>query len=123
MAIRIRSGIFVDAMMEDNYFYFGYLSRASWEYDVAVAISANDLHMFINTNKVILPTDQPQYNFGILVNAEDRDGNEIYTTMAYIEGKLRKLVIYPSQYKKMVDIGENINKLRESDFVESLISL
>jgi hypothetical protein len=33
------------------------------------------------------------------------------------------LVIYPSQYKKIVDIGESINKLRESDFVESLISL
>ena len=123
MTTRIRSGIFVDAMIEDNYFYFGYLSRASWEYDVAVAISANDLHMFIKGNKVILATDQPQYNFGILVNAEDRDGNEIYTTMAYIDGKLRKLVIYPSQYKKMVDIGESINKLRESDFVESLISL
>jgi hypothetical protein len=70
-----------------------------------------------------MPTDQPQYNFGILVNAEDRDGNEIYTTMAYIEGKLRRLVIYPSQYKKMVDIGQNINKLRESEFVDSLISL
>lgn len=123
MTIRIRSGIFVDAEMEGNYFFFGYLSRASWDYDVAVAISANDLHMFIKGNKVILATDQPQYNFGILINAEDRDGNEIYTTMAYIEGKLRKLVIYPSQYKKMVDIGENINKLRESDFVESLISL
>jgi hypothetical protein len=123
MTIRIRSGIFVDAMMEDNYFYFGYLSRASWEYDVAVAISANDLHMFIKGNKVILASDQPQYNFGILVNAEDRDGNEIYTTMAYIEGKIRKLVIYPSQYKKMVDIGQSINKLRESDFVDSLISL
>ena len=123
MTIRIRSGIFVDAMMEDNYFYFGYLSRASWEYDVAVAISHNDLQMFIKGNKVILSTDQPQYNFGILVNAEDRDSNEIYTTMAYIEGKLRKLVIYPSQYKKMVDIGESINKLRESDFVDSLISL
>ena len=109
--------------MEDNYFYFGYLSRASWEYDVAVAISHNDLQMFIKGNKVILSTDQPQYNFGILVNAEDRDSNEIYTTMAYIEGKLRKLVIYPSQYKKMVDIGESINKLRESDFVDSLISL
>ena len=123
MTIRIRSGIFVDAMMEDNYFYFGYLSRASWEYDVAVAISHNDLQMFIKGNKVILSTDQPQYNFGILVNAEDRDSNEIYTTVAYIEGKLRKLVIYPSQYKKMVDIGESINKLRESDFVDSLISL
>jgi hypothetical protein len=123
MTTRIRAGIFVDAMMEDNYFYFGYLSRASWEYDVAVAISAKDLHMFINSNKVIFATDQPQYNFGILVNAEDRDGNEIYTTMAYIEGKLRKLVIYPSQYKKMVDIGQNINKLRESEFVDSLISL
>jgi hypothetical protein len=79
--------------------------------------------MFINTNKMILATDQPQYNFGILINAEDRDGNEIYTTKAYIEGKLRSLVIYPSQYNKMVDIGQNINKLRESEFVDSLISL
>jgi hypothetical protein len=79
--------------------------------------------MFINTNKVIMPTDKPEYNFGILVNAEDRAGNEIYTTMAYIEGKLRKLVIYPSQYKKMVDIGHNLNRLRESQFVDSLISL
>jgi hypothetical protein len=70
-----------------------------------------------------MPTDQPQYNFGILVNAEDRDGNEIYTTMSYICGKLRKLVIYPSQYKKMVDIGHNLNRLRESQFVDSLISL
>jgi hypothetical protein len=123
MTIRIRSGIFVDAEMEGNYFFFGYLSRASWEYDVAVAFSHKDLQMFIKGNKVIMPTDQPQYNFGILVNAEDRDGNEIYTTMAYICGKLRKLVIYPSQYKKIVDIGQSINKLRESDFVESLISL
>ena len=122
MTIRIRSGIFVDAMMEDNYFFFGYLSRASWEYDVAVAMSHKDLQMFIKGNKVIMSSDQPQYNFGILVNSEDRDGNEIYTTMAYICGKLRKLVIYPSQYKKIVDIGESINKLRESDFVDSLIS-
>jgi hypothetical protein len=123
MTIRIRAGIFVDAEMEGNYFYFGYLSRASWEYDVAVAVTHKDLKMFINTNKVIMPTDQPQYNFGILVNAEDRDGNEIYTTMAYIEGKLRRLVIYPSQYKKMVDIGHNLNRLGESQFIDSLISL
>lgn len=123
MTIRIRSGIFIDAEMEGNYFFFGYLSRASWEYDVAVAFSHKDLQMFIKGNKLIMSTDQPQYNFGILVNAEDRDGNEIYTTMAYICGKLRKLVIYPSQYKKIVDIGESINKLRESDFVDSLISL
>ena len=123
MTIRIRAGIFIDAEMEGNYFYFGYLSRASWEYDVAVAVTHKDLKMFINTNKVIMPTDQPQYNFGILVNAEDRDGNEIYTTMAYIEGKLRRLVIYPSQYKKMVDIGHNLNRLGESQFVDSLISL
>ena len=123
MTKRIRAGIFIDAMMEGNYFYFGYLSRASWEYDVAVAVTHKDLKMFINTNKVIMPTDQPQYNFGILVNAEDRDGNKIYTTMAYIEGKLRRLVIYPSQYKKMVDIGHNLNRLGESQFVDSLISL
>ena len=123
MTIRIRAGIFIDAMMEGNYFYFGYLSRASWEYDVAVAVTHKDLKMFINTNKVIMPTDQPQYNFGILVNAEDRDGNEIYTTMAYICGKLRKLVIYPSQYKKMLDIGHNLNRLGESQFIDSLISL
>jgi hypothetical protein len=123
MTKRIRAGIFIDAMMEGNYFYFGYLSRASWEYDVAVAVTHKDLKMFINTNKVIMPTDQPQYNFGILVNAEDRDGNEIYTTMAYIEGKLRRLVIYPSQYKKMVDIGHNLNRLGESQFIDSLISL
>jgi hypothetical protein len=123
MTTRIRAGIFIDAMMEGNYFYFGYLSRASWEYDVAVAVTHKDLKMFINTNKVIMPTDQPQYNFGILVNAEDRDGNEIYTTMAYICGKLRKLVIYPSQYKKMLDIGHNLNRLGESQFIDSLISL
>ena len=123
MTKRIRAGIFVDAEMEGNYFYFGYLSRASWEYDVAVAVTHKDLKMFISTNKVIMPTDQPQYNFGILVNAEDRDGNEIYTTMAYIEGKLRRLVIYPSQYKKMVDIGHNLNRLGESQFIDSLISL
>jgi len=123
MTTRIRAGIFVDAKMEGNYFYFGYLSRASWEYDVAVAVTHKDLKMFINTNKMIMPTDKPEYNFGILVNAEDRDGNEIYTTMAYIEGKLRKLVIYPSQYKKMVDIGHNLNRLGESQFVDSLISL
>jgi len=123
MTKRIRAGIFVDAKMEDNYFYFGYLSRASWEYDVAVAVTHKDLKMFIKNNKIILPTDQPQYNFGILVNSEDRDGNEIYTTMAYIEGKLRRLVIYPSQYKKMVDIGHNLNRLGESQFVDSLISL
>ena len=123
MTTRIRAGIFVDAKMEGNYFYFGYLSRASWEYDVAVAVTHKDLKMFINTNKMIMPTDKPEYNFGILVNAEDRDGNEMYTTMAYIEGKLRRLVIYPSQYKKMIDIGHNLNRLAESQFVDSLISL
>jgi len=113
MTRRLRAGVFIDSEVNGKPHYFGYVTHPGLEYDVAVAFTQKDLKGFAEVNKVILPTDEPEYKFGMILSIEDRDKNNAYTLKAFVAGKLHDLVIYPRQYNQIVTNGHSLNAQHE----------
>lgn len=121
---RLRSGVFIDSMYMSNHCYFGYLTHPGLEYDIAVGIMIDEIHKFSQINKLILSKeDDIDYKFGILISTEDKSGIDGYTVKAFIEGKLRNLFIYKSQYEDIVKRGNAINITEEGKIFENLLNL
>lgn len=122
MTRRLRAGVFIDSEVNGNAHYFGYLTHPGLEYDIAVAFTHKDLKGFEQMNKVILPTDEPEYKFGLLLGIEDRDKNEAYTVKVFAAGKLHDIVIYPRQYNQIIANGHSLNAQHEGRIFTELIN-
>jgi len=120
MTTRLRSGVLTPSSVNGQPYYFGYLIHPSMEYEVAIAITKEQLKSFAKTNKLILPTDEPEYKFGTLLSIEDRDRNNAYTCKVFADGKLHNLVIYPRQYNEIVITGHQVNAEQQGRFINEL---
>jgi hypothetical protein len=120
MTTRLRSGVLTPSSVNGQPYYFGYLIHPSMEYEVAIAIKKAQLKSFEQTNKLILPTDEPEYRFGTLLSIEDRDRNNAYTCKVFADGKLHNLVIYPRQYNQLVTNGHSLNAQHEGRMFNEL---
>jgi hypothetical protein len=122
MTRRLRAGVLIDSEVNGKPHYFGYLTHPSMEYDIAVAFTEKDLKGFAEVNKLILPTDEPEYKFGVILPTEDRDKNNAYTCKVFASGKLHNLVIYPRQYNQIVTNGHSLNAQHEGRIFTELIT-
>jgi hypothetical protein len=121
---RLRAGVFVDSQYMTEHCYFGYLTHPALEYDVAVAINAEEVQRFSNLNKILLSKESDvQYRFGILTPTEDKSKLEGYTAKAFIDGKMHEMFIYLSQFDQIIYNGHAINVSHESLFFENLVNL
>lgn len=121
---RLRSGVFVDSKYMSEHCYFGYLTHPGLEYDIAIGILIDEIRKFSQINKLIVSREGDlEYKFGILVSSEDKSGLDGYTVKIFIDGKLRNLFIYPSQYEEIVKRGTAINITEEGRLFENLLNL
>jgi hypothetical protein len=121
---RLRAGVFVDSQYMSSHCYFGYLTHAALDYDVAVAINIDEVQRFSNFNKILLSKESDvQYRFGILTPTEDKSKLEGYTAKAFIDGKMHEMFIYLSQFDEIIYNGHAINVSHESLFFENLVNL
>ena len=121
---RLRAGVFVDSEYMRDHCYFGYLTHPALEYDIAVAITIDDVRKFGKINKLVLSKENDvQYRFGILTPTSDKSGIAGYTSKAFIDGKLHDLFIYQSQYEEIVERGFSINITVEGKMYENLLNL
>jgi hypothetical protein len=105
--------------------FFGYLTHPGLEYDIAIGMSIDDIQKFTKVNKLVLSKDKAdnEYKFGILLSSCDRNGIDGFTCKAYVDGKLRDLFIYKSQYAEIVAKGNSINITQEGKMFENLLNL
>jgi hypothetical protein len=104
--------------------YFGYLTHPALEYDIAVAITIDDVRKFSKINKLVLSKEgDVEYRFGILTPTADKSGVPGYTCKAFIDGKLHEFFIYQSQYEEIVERGFSINITQEGKMYEKLVNL
>ena len=124
MTTRLRAGFFVDSKMkEDKEYYYGYLTHAGLEYDIAIAIPTNKLSKCIASDKMLVNFEGMEFKLGILQTYSDKDGNDIYSVKVFIASKLRNLIIYPSQYQELIKLGHHINSFQNSLVMESFVNL
>jgi hypothetical protein len=121
---RLRAGVFVDSQYMAAHCYFGYLTHPALEYDIAVAITIDDVQKFGSINKLILSKEgDVEYRFGILTPTQDKAKVPGYTAKAFIDGKLHNLFIYKSQYDEIVERGFSVNLTQEGRMYENLLNL
>jgi hypothetical protein len=124
MTTRLRAGFFIEAKMkEDKDYYFGYITHAGLEYDIAFAMPVNALKKYKVNDKTHIHKEGIDYKLGMLQTFNDIDGNDIYTVKIFAGGKLNNLVIYPSQHKEMIKLGHHINTYQEGRLMESFVNL
>jgi hypothetical protein len=124
MTTRIRAGFFVDTKMkEEKEYYFGYLTHAGLEYDIAFAMPVNSLKKYKVTERTHIQHEGIDYKLGVLQTFNDIDGNDVYTVKIFTGGKLHNLVIYPSQHQDMIKLGQHINTYHEGRIMESFVNL
>ena len=121
---RLRAGVFVDSHYMREHSYFGYLTHPALEYDVAVAFDIEEVRKFTKVNKLVLSKEgDVQYRFGILTPTADKNGVNGYTAKAFVDGKLRNLFIYESQYEDIIAKAFSINITQEGLMYENLVNL
>lgn len=121
---RLRAGVFVDSEYMREHCYFGYLTHPALEYDIAVAITIDDVRKFGKINKLVLSKEgDVEYRFGVFTPTSDKSGVLGYSVKCFIDGKLHKLFIYPSQYEEIVERGFSINITQEGKMYEKLVNL
>lgn len=121
---RLRAGVFVDSEYMREHCYFGYLTHPALEYDIAVAITIDEVRKFSKINKLVLSKEgDVEYRFGILTPTSDKSGVAGYSAKCFIDGKLHDLFIYQSQYDEIVERGFSINITVEGKMYENLLNL
>jgi hypothetical protein len=121
---RLRAGVFVDSEYMREHCYFGYLTHPALEYDIAVAITIDDVRKFSKINKLVLSKEgDVEYRFGILTPTADKSGVPGYSAKCFIDGKLHEFFIYQSQYEDIVERGFSINITVEGKLYENLLNL
>jgi hypothetical protein len=121
---RLRAGVFVDSEYMREHCYFGYLTHPALEYDIAVAITIDDVRKFSKINKLVLSKEgDVEYRFGILTPTADKSGVAGYSAKCFIDGKLHEFFIYQSQYEEIVERGFSINITQEGKMYEKLVNL
>lgn len=124
MTTRLRAGFFIDSKMkEDKQYYFGYITHAGLEYDIAIAMPTSKLSKYIASDKMLVNFEGMEFKLGILQTYSDNDGNDIYSVKAFIASKLCNLIIYPSQYQELIKLGHHINTYQNSLVLESFVNL
>lgn len=124
MTTRLRAGFLVDSKMkEDKDYYFGYLTHAGLEYDIAIAIPTNKLSKYIASEKMLVDFEGMEFKLGMMQTYSDRDGNDIYAVKVFAASKLHNLIIYPSQYQDLIKLGHHINSYQNSLVLESFVNL
>lgn len=124
MTTRLRAGFFIDSKMkEDKQYYFGYITHAGLEYDIAIAMPTSKLSKYIASDKMLVNFEGMEFKLGILQTYSDNDGNDIYSVKAFIASKLCNLIIYPSQYQDLIKLGHHINTYQNSLVMESFVNL
>ena len=124
MTTRLRAGFFIDSKMkEDKQYYFGYITHAGLEYDIAIAMPTSKLSKYIASDKMLVNFEGMEFKLGILQTYSDNDGNDIYSVKAFIASKLSNLIIYPSQYQELIKLGHHINTYQNSLVMESFVNL
>lgn len=121
---RLRAGVFVDSHYMREHCYFGYLTHPALEYDVAVAFDIEEVRKFTKVNKLVLSKEgDVEYRFGILTPTADKSGANGYTTKTFVDGKLRDMFIYESQYDDIIAKAFSINITQEGLMYENLLNL
>jgi hypothetical protein len=124
MTTRLRAGFFVESKMkEDKDYYFGYLTHAGLEYDIAIAIPTSKLSKYIASEKMLVDFEGMEFKLGMIQTYSDRDGNDIYAVNVFAASKLHNLIIYPSQYQDLIKLGHHINSYQNSMVLESFVNL
>jgi hypothetical protein len=124
MTTRLRAGFFVESKMkEDKEYYFGYLTHAGLEYDIAIAIPTSKLSKYIASEKMLVDFEGMEFKLGMIQTYSDRDGNDIYAVKAFAASKLQNIIIYPSQYQELIKLGHHINSYQNSLVLESFVNL
>jgi len=124
MTTRLRAGFFADAKMNsDKQYYFGYITHAGLEYDVAIAFPVNKLKKYIVTDRSHIDHEAVNYKLGLIQTFEDTNGIDVYLFKAFIGGKLVNLIVYPSDYQDLVKLGHHINSYQNSLVLESFVNL
>ena len=124
MTTRLRAGFFVDSKMkEDKEYYFGYITHAGLDHDVAIGMPIDKLKKYVASNNMLVDFEGMEFKLGILQTYSDRDGNDIYSVKIFAAGKLNNLIIYPSQYQDLIKLGHHINLFQNSLILESFVNL
>jgi hypothetical protein len=122
MTTRLRSGFFVESQMkEEKQYFFGYLTHAGLEYDIAFAIPINDLEKYCIESQRHIPNEGINYKLGMLETYNDTQGNDVFSVKIFVAGKIRNLILYPSQYDKLLKLGYHINTYNEGILKESFM--
>lgn len=110
-------------MKEDKNYYFGYITHAGLEYDVAIAMPTNKLSKYVASDKLLVNLEGMQFKLGMMQTYSDNDGNDIYAVKIFAASKLHNIIIYPSQYQDLVKLGHHINTYQNSLILESFVNL
>jgi hypothetical protein len=124
MTTRLRAGFMTKSKMkEDKNYYFGYITHAGLEYDVAIAMPTNKLSKYVASDKLLVNLEGMQFKLGMMQTYSDNDGNDIYAVKIFAASKLHNIIIYPSQYQDLVKLGHHINTYQNSLILESFVNL
>ena len=120
MTKRLRAGVLVLAEIHGQDYYFGYLTHPGLEYEVAIAFDKHQLDTFTTTNKVLIDPDEDLYRFGLLLQQEDVQDNDLFTVKVHIDHKFKNLAIYASQYEELIKKGFEVNSVQEAAIIEKI---
>ncbi len=120
MTKRLRAGVLVLAEIHGQDFYFGYLTHPGLVYEVAIAFDKHQLDTFTTTNKVLIDPDEDLYRFGLLLQQEDVQDNDVFTVKVHIDHKFKNLAIYASQYEELIKKGFEVNSVQEAAIIEKI---
>ena len=120
MTKRLRAGVLVLAEIHGQDYYFGYLTHPGLEYEVAIAFDKHQLDTFTTTNKVLIDPDEDLYRFGLLLQQEDVQDNDVFTVKVHINHKFKNLAIYASQYEELIKKGFEVNSVQEAAIIEKI---
>ena len=124
MTTRLRAGFLIDSKMkEEKDYYFGYLTHAGLDHDVAIAIPIKKLPKYTASQNMLVDFEGMDFKLGIFQTYSDRDGNDIYSVKVFAAGKLHNLIIYTSQYVELMRLGHHINSYQNSLVLESFVNL
>jgi hypothetical protein len=87
---------------------------------VAIAFDAHQLDTFTTTNKVLIDPDEDLYRFGLLLQQEDVQDNDLFTVKVHIDHKFKNLAIYASQYEELIKKGFEVNSVQEAAIIEKI---
>lgn len=120
MTKRLRAGVMVLAEIQDQQYYFGYLTHPGLEYEIAIAFPTHQIDTYTTTNKVLIDPDDDMYRFGLLLQQEDTQDNDVFTVKVHMDHKFKNLAIYASQYEELIKKGFEVNSIQEANIIEKI---